>query len=184
MARRARLYPPKDEAFMTQLTEIAPSAIRQNPFQAVGRQWMLITAGAPGAFNTMTASWGTWGHLWNRDVAICFVRPQRYTYEFIERSTVYTLSFFDGAWKQALEYCGSHSGREVDKIAETGLTPFTTPGGAVSFEQAHLVLECRKLYADNLVPAGFLDPGFNDEFYPEGDHHRFYVGEIIRVLAR
>lgn len=169
---------------MTHFTEIAATDIRDNPFQLVGREWMLITGGAPDAFNTMTASWGTFGHLWERDVAICYVRPQRHTYEFMERSRVYTLSFFDETWRKALEYCGTHSGREVDKMAQTGLRPFATPGGAVGFEQARLILECRKVYAGDIAEAGFVDRAVMDGVYPARDFHRFYVGEISRVLMR
>jgi len=169
---------------MTHFTEIASRDIRDNPFQLVGREWMLITAGALNAFNTMTASWGTFGHLWERDVAICYVRPQRHTYGFMERSGVYTLSFFDETWRKALEYCGTHSGREVDKMAQTGLTPFATPAGAVGFEQARLILECRKVYAGDIAEAGFVDRAVMDGVYPDRDFHRFYVGEISRVLRR
>ncbi len=169
---------------MPHFTEIAPVEIRHNPFQIVGRDWMLITAGTPDSFNTMTASWGTWGHLWERDVAICFVRPQRYTYGFMERSGVYTLSFYEEAWRKALEYCGNHSGREVDKVRETGLIPFETPGGAVAFEEARLVLECRKLYAGDLAESGFVDPALVEENYGKRDFHRFYVGQIMRVLIK
>lgn len=169
---------------MTGFTEIAAKDIRSNPCQLIGREWMLITAGTLESFNTMTASWGNLGHLWNRDVAICYVRPQRHTLGFMERSEVYTLSFFDAAWRGALEYCGSHSGREVDKMAQTGLTPFATPGGAVSFEQARLVLECRKLYAGDLTEAGFVDKSVVSEMYGEGDFHRFFVGQITHALSK
>ncbi len=169
---------------MTHFTEIAPVDIRHNPFQLVGRDWMLITAGTPDSYNMMTASWGTWGHLWERDVAICYVRPQRYTYGFMERSTVYTLSFYEEPWRAALEYCGSHSGRDVNKAAETGLSPFETPGGAVAFEQARLILECRKLYFGDIQQAGFVDTALMDEVYPRKDFHRFYVGLIERVLIK
>lgn len=169
---------------MDQFNEIAPVNIRQNPFQTVGREWMLITAGPLDDYNTMTASWGTWGHLWERDVAICFVRPQRYTYGFMERSSTYTLSFFDAEWRKALEYCGSHSGRQVDKASATGLTPFETPSGAVAFEQARLILECRKLYSGDFGEAGFVDARVMEATYPERDFHRFFVGEITRVLSR
>lgn len=169
---------------MTRFTEIAPADIRNNPFQLVGQGWMLITAGTPDAYNTMTASWGTLGHLWEQDVAICYVRPQRHTYGFMERSCVYTLSFYEEQWRKALEYCGSHSGREVDKAAETGLIPFTTPGGAVAFEQARLVLECRKLYFGDIGQAGFVDTALMDQVYARRDFHRFYVGAIQRVLSK
>lgn len=168
---------------MSHFTEIAPVDIRNNPFQLVGREWMLVTAGTLDSFNTMTANWGVMGHLWMHDVAICFVRPQRHTYAFMERSSVYTLTFFDAPWRKALEYCGSHSGRDVDKIAETGLTPFATPGGSVAFEQASLIFECRKLYAGDLTGQGFLDMAVVNEHYSKHDFHRFYVGQIERVLV-
>ena len=168
---------------MNHFTEIAPVDIRQNPFQTVGREWMLIAAGPLDDFNAMTASWGTWGHLWERDVAICYVRPQRYTYSFMERSTSYTLSFFGAAWRKALEYCGSHSGRNVNKVHETGLIPFATPSGSVAFEQARLILECRKLYFGDIGEAGFVDAKVMESTYQQRDFHRFYVGEIIRVLS-
>jgi flavin reductase (DIM6/NTAB) family NADH-FMN oxidoreductase RutF len=169
---------------MTNFTEIPVIELRSNPFRLIGREWMLITAGALDSFNTMTASWGTLGHLWERDVAICYVRPQRHTYGFMERSGVYTLSFFGDEWREALEYCGSHSGRDVDKMAQTGLTPFATPEGAVAFEQARLILECRKLYAGDITGSGFVDSAVVDKVYPGRDFHRFYVGEIARALSR
>jgi flavin reductase (DIM6/NTAB) family NADH-FMN oxidoreductase RutF len=169
---------------MTDFTEISVTDIRSNPFQLIGRQWMLITAGTMDAFNTMTASWGTLGHLWERDVAICYVRPQRHTYGFMERSGVYTLSFFDETWRSALEYCGSHSGRDVDKMAQTGLVPFATPGGAAGFQQARLILECRKVYAGDIGEAGFVERSVIEQVYPKRDFHRFYVGEIARALSR
>lgn len=169
---------------MTHFNDISPLDIRDNPFQLVGREWMLITAGSLDLFNTMTASWGTFGHLWERDVAICYVRPQRHTYGFMERNSVYTLSFFDETWRKALEYCGTHSGRDVDKMAQTGLTPFATPGGAVGYEQARLILECRKLYTGDITEAGFIDRALMDEVYGRRDFHRFYVGEITHALMR
>jgi flavin reductase (DIM6/NTAB) family NADH-FMN oxidoreductase RutF len=166
------------------LIETAPVALRDNPFQLIGRDWMLITAGTADAFNTMTASWGALGHLWNRDVCFCFVRPQRYTFGFMERASHFTLSFFDKAYRPALDFCGSHSGRDVDKIAATGLTPLTGVTGAVYFAQARLVFECRKLYTQDVTGAGFVDPAIPAEVYGKGDFHRMYVGEIVRCLIR
>ncbi len=132
----------------------------------------------------MTASWGGLGHLWNRDVCFCFVRPQRHTFGFMERSDFFTLSFFDETYRAALDFCGSHSGRNVDKIAATGLTPITGQTGAITFAQARLVLECRKLYAGDLIKAAFTDPAIPAEVYAKGDFHRMYVGEIVTCLAR
>ncbi len=163
---------------------IAPTAISDNPFKLIGRDWMLVTAGSPGSFNTMTASWGGLGHLWNRDVCFCFVRPQRYTYRFMEQAAHFTLSFYDEAHRAALNYCGSRSGRDEDKAAAAGLTPIADETGAVYFAQARLVLVCRKLYGGDLIRAAFVDPALPAEIYSTGDFHRMYVGEIVRCLAR
>ena len=163
-------------------TEIAPTALGDNVFQSIGRDAMLITAGTLDHVNTMTASWGGWGHLWHRDVTFCFVRPQRHTFGFMEQAEYYTLCFFDKLGQAALDYCGIHSGRDVDKIAATGLTPVADATGAVYFEQARLVVVCRKLYAQFLTADSFVDQAVQDEAYPKSDFHRMYVGQIVRCL--
>ncbi len=166
------------------LIEILPDQITDNPFKLIGRDWMLIAAGSLDAFNMMTASWGALGELWGRRVAFCFVRPHRYTFQFMERAPYYTLNFFDETYRPALDYCGSHSGRDVDKARETGLTPVAGLEGAIHFAEARLVLECRKLYAQDLTPDCFLDPTIEPRHYPQRDYHRMYVGEIVRCLAK
>ncbi len=165
---------------MTRFMEIDPHELTDNVFRLIGQDWMLVTAGKREAFNTMTASWGGLGVLWNSPVSMIFVRPSRYTYEFIEREREYTLSFFGPEEKRALQICGSKSGRDIDKVKETGLTPlFDQP--APYFEQARLVLVCRKLYTHDLDPAAFLDPAMMGS-YKNGDYHRMYVGEIVKAL--
>ncbi len=166
------------------LVEITPDRIPDNPWQAIGQGWMLITAGTIDYYNTMTASWGAWGHLWERQVCFCFVRPQRHTFGFMETSAYYTLGFFDEAHRAALDYCGNHSGRDVDKAAATGLTPVAGTTGAVYFAQARLVFECRKLYAGDILPEAFVDKTIPAEVYAKRDFHRMYVGQIVRCLAR
>ncbi|MGQ9490102.1 MAG: flavin reductase family protein [Anaerolineae bacterium] len=163
---------------------VAPTALGDNPFQLIGRDWMLVTAGTAESFNAMTASWGRLGHLWNRDVCFCFVRPQRHTFGFMERASHFTLSFFPTTYRAALEYGGSHSGRDVDKTAATGLIPVADKTGAVYFAQARLVLVCRKLYGGDIVRSAFTDPALPAEVYLKGDFHRMYVGEIVRCLTR
>ncbi len=143
---------------------------------------MLITAGMPDRFNTMTASWGGLGVLWERKVAFCFIRPTRYTYEFVERSERYTLSFFREQNRKALTFCGTHSGRDRDKVREAGLTP-VRDGGFIYFNEARLVLECRKIYFQDIGPERFLDREIN-EMYSEKDYHRMYVGEIEKCLVQ
>ena len=162
--------------------EVGPEQLVDNPFKLIGRDWMLITAGDKDSFNTMTASWGGLGVLWERRVAFCFVRPTRYTYQFMERSPRYTLSFYGEQHRKALTYCGSHSGRDGDKVKASGLTP-VRDDEVVYFSEARLVLVCRKLYFQDVSAERFLDPKIN-EMYPQKDYHRMYVGEILKCLRR
>ncbi len=168
---------------MDKFKTIPATAIADNPFKLIGEDWMLITAGTPGAFNTMTASWGGLGVLWDKQVAFVFVRPTRHTFGFLERAPVFTLSFFDGTHRPALEFCGTHSGREVNKVAKTGLTPQGDISEAVYFAEARLVLVCRKIHFQDLDPAHFLDPAIAG-FYGARDYHRLYLGEITQALRR
>ncbi len=169
-----------------------------NFFHILDDDWMLITAGnhseicSPGAFhvagresfNTMTASWGTVGILWNKPIAICFVRPQRYTYRFIDNSDIYTLCFFTEQERDILDYCGTKSGRDTDKIKDTGLKPLFLDNGGIYYEQARLVLECKKLYSDRFREENFHIQQIINENYPTKDFHKFFIGEIITCLVR
>lgn len=161
--------------------EIHPGEIPGNPIHIIGQDWMLITAGTPDHFNTMTASWGGLGELWFKPVCFCFVRPHRYTYEFMEQYDVFTLSFFSEDFKSQLNFCGSRSGRETDKVEQCGFTIRKTQSGSVFFDEARLILECRKIYYNDLLPEHMLDKSIMKN-YPQHDYHRMYVGEILRVL--
>ncbi len=164
--------------------EIKPYDLTGNFFRTINEDWMLITAGKADHFNTMTASWGTLGIFWNKKIAICFIRPQRYTFEFAERYAWYTLSFFPEGYRDVLNFCGTRSGRDHDKVRETGLKPMETPAGNVIFEQARLALECRILYSDYLKPESFHIKELIPENYPRKDFHKFYIGEIEHVYLR
>jgi flavin reductase (DIM6/NTAB) family NADH-FMN oxidoreductase RutF len=159
-----------------------PEAVQDNVFKLIGKDWMLITAGTRESFNTMTASWGGMGVLWDKKVCFAFVRPTRYTFEFLEKSEVYTFSFLEEQYRAILMYCGTKSGRDVNKVIETNLTPIFG-NGTVFFAEARLVMECRKIYVQDITPGNFLDQTMN-EYYPKKDYHRIYVGEIIRCLKR
>ena len=154
-------------------------AVKENVVQLISDGWGLLTAGTAESFNTMTISWGALGELWGKDVAIVFVRPQRYTLEFLEREDRFTLSFYDPAYRPALALCGSKSGRELDKAAAAGLTP-AQPDGTMTFAQAKLTLVCRKIAVQALDPAGFLDPSIESN-YDGGDYHKVFIGEILKV---
>ncbi len=153
-----------------------------NPFTAIGRDWMLITAEKDGKINTMTASWGMLGVLWNKPVAQIFIRPQRYTKEFVDHNDLFTLSFFSGH-KQALSILGTKSGRDCDKIAEAGLHPISVDGQP-GFEEARMTLVCKKLYTDILEPQHFLDPAIAQANYPESDYHTAYIAQILNVWVQ
>lgn len=168
------------------MKEISISELNINPMTLISDEWMLITAGTKErGWNTMTASWGhlgaIWGHGKGLPTAVCYVRPQRYTKEFLDREEVYTLSFFPG-YKKELAYLGSHSGRDGDKVAETGLTP-VFDGECTYFAEAKLVLVCRKLYRGTLTENGFYDRSIIAQNYPERDFHDIYYGQIVKVLA-
>ena len=151
----------------------------------IGKDWMLITAGRDtSAFNTMTASWGTLGFLWEKNVAIVFIRPQRYTKEFVDANEILTLSFYDERYRDALKICGTKSGRNTNKVQEAGLTPISTPAGSVAFAEANMILECRKLYAAPFDSAAFIDTTIVGKMYPNQDFHTVYVGEIINAYIK
>ncbi|MBE6589057.1 MAG: flavin reductase family protein [Ruminococcaceae bacterium] len=167
---------------MKHFKEIPPYEI-DRILTRIGKEWMLVSAGDKGSSNTMTASWGCMGVLWNKPVAVCFIRPQRYTYTFTETHDRLSLSFFDGGYRDALTLCGRLSGRDVDKFAAAGLTLACTDDGVPYPEEASLVLVCKKLYVDDLKKSSFLDESLLSN-YPADDFHRVYVCEIEKVLSR
>ncbi len=159
--------------------EINIRELRDNFVKMISNDWALLTAGTKNNFNTMTVSWGGIGELWNKDVCFVFVRPQRYTYEFIEKNDYFALSFFGGEYKKELGICGSKSGRDIDKIKETGFIPvdFET---AVGFEQAKVNIVLKKLAYLDMKPDGFIDENIMKN-YANNDFHRVYVGEIVKI---
>ncbi len=168
---------------MSQFQSIAPESLQDNFFSRIGKEWSLVTAGTADRFNTMTASWGGVGVLWNKNVAFTFIRQSRYTLSFVNDHDYYTLTFFGDEQKKALAYCGSHSGRDVDKIKETGLTPVFDKQ-APYFAEADMVLVCRKLYRQTMTADSFLDPAAVDRWYGDNDWHEVFVGEIVEVLKK
>jgi len=168
----------------TSFKKITPQEIQDNPIKMIADDWMLITAGNQDEFNMMTASWGTIGNLWNEPVVFIFVRPQRYTYEFTENSDYFTLTFFEEKHRDILQFCGTKSGRDFDKVKETGLTPVFTELGNVYYEQARLVIECEKIYADFLKEDKFIDQAIVEKMYPNKDFHKVYVGKILNVWVK
>jgi flavin reductase (DIM6/NTAB) family NADH-FMN oxidoreductase RutF len=166
------------------MTEIQASEIKENPIQLFDRSWALVTAGHAGDLNTMTISWGSLGELWNKPVVTVYVSCDRYTHEFMEREDRFTVAFFPEQYRPALTHLGTHSGRDSDKIAESGLTLEFLASGQPSFAEADMVIEARKIYG-----APFMSEGFGDvpaAFYSSRGIgiHSVYIGEIEHVWVR
>lgn len=164
------------------MKEINIRDIRKSAVGLISDGWGLVTAGNEEKFNTMTVSWGGLGEIWGKDAVFIFIRPQRYTYEFLEREDFFTLSFYGEEFRDALKICGSKSGRDIDKPAATGLTPVFTDS-SVTFEQAEYTLVCRKMASQFIDPKGFDDTDI-EKNYLSGDYHKVYIGEIVKVYAK
>ena len=163
------------------LKAIEPAQLKDNTFSLIGDEWMLITAGDREGCNTMTASWGGLGVLWGEPCATAYIRPQRYTKEFVDSQEYFTLSFFGADYRKELALCGAKSGRELDKIKECGFTVEFTEEGAPMFQQARLTLVCRKLYAQEMDPAA-MPAWVRDKWYPGQDYHTMYIGQIVKAF--
>lgn len=161
------------------MKEIPVNELNFNPWNKIGKEWFLLTSGnEESGFNTMTAAWGFAGVMWGKNVFTTVVRPNRYTYEFMEKNELFTASFFDDKYRKELIFCGSYSGRDCNKIAQTKLSPEFIDG-TTAFEEAKLILVCRKIYAqdmdlslmaEDVKPANGSDP-----------IHKQFIGEIVKA---
>jgi flavin reductase (DIM6/NTAB) family NADH-FMN oxidoreductase RutF len=165
------------------LKKISIDELNLNPFTAIGKEWFLLTAGSIDSFNTMTASWGGVGVMWGKNVVTTVVRSNRHTFDYINTQDTFTISFYPQECKDILNYCGSHSGKDVDKVAETGLKPVALDGG-VAFEQSKLVFVCKKLYAQELDTKNFTDTECTKWYSDTNPIHTAFVGEIVAVYSQ
>ncbi len=168
--------------------EISPYDFSSAVFNDIAKKWMLIGTPdeAKGRVNAMTASWGGVGVIWNKPYAVCFIRPQRHSFELAEKCDKIGLSFLsedcDNA-RKIYNICGTKSGRDMDKIAETGLS-YIDFDGAVGFAQADTVIVGKKIYCDMIKPECFLDSSIISSSYPNGDFHKLYLCEIEKIYVR
>lgn len=162
---------------------ISPEELNENIFKLIAKDWMLLSAGNIESFNNMTASWGGMGNLWNKPVAFIFVRPPRHTYKFIESNDFFTINFFEEKYRDILNLSGTKSGRDIDKMKNIGLTPVESENKSVYYSEARLIMECKKIYFQDIIPENFLDDTIINK-YPQKDFHRMYVGEITKTLIK
>lgn len=160
------------------------SEFNVNPFTLFKKDNALITAGTLANHNTMTIGWGTLGVLWRKEIAIAYVKPNRYTYEFTNNSKYFVLAWFDdSSWsKDMLLKCGTKSGRDIDKDKECGLTPFEIDGG-IGYNEASILIVCEKIYQDDFIKESFLDNTY-DEIYKDDLVHRRYIGKIVSIYQK
>ncbi|SOB92352.1 flavin reductase family protein [Pseudobutyrivibrio ruminis] len=150
-----------------------------NIFEQYDKKWALLTVGDKDKFNTMTISWGGLGTLWNKPVATVYVRTSRYTNEFMKDNDYFTVSFYPEEYKKTLGVLGSKSGRDMDKVHESGLTPKEVENG-ITFEEAEVTLVCRKLISQRLEPENMI-PEIAKQFYENEAQHDMYVGEVVFI---
>ena len=149
-------------------------------FKQFDKKWALLTAGKEGDFNTMTISWGGMGTIWSKPVVTAYVRTSRYTHEFADREDYFTVSFYPEEYKKVLGVLGSKSGRDMDKIGGSGLTP-KKAGESITFEEAEVTLLCKKLFKQKLDKNNILDPEAK-AFYDGDAEHDMYIGEVVEIL--
>lgn len=155
-----------------------------DPFTKIGTEWMAVTAGDEEKVNTMTASWGTLGVLWGKNVVSIFIRDSRYTKEFIDKQDTFSLTFFDQENKPALKYFGAVSGRIEDKISNAKMHIDRAKDGTPYIDEGNLVFICRKMSATKISPEQFIDSSIDGTWYKDGDYHTMYIGEVTEILAR
>ncbi len=153
-----------------------------NPFEKIGKDWGLVSAGSKQKANTMAVNWGGLGVLWGKNVVFIFIRDSRYTKEFIDAGDFFSVSFMDKNYRDALNYCGSHSGRDEDKVANAGLT-WAYKHSIPYIDEGNFILLCQKLAAMKITDDSFISPEIK-KWYADGDMHTMYVGEILEIMAR
>ncbi|WMJ75981.1 MULTISPECIES: flavin reductase [unclassified Sedimentibacter] len=168
---------------MNNFIEIKPEELNNSPFKMIGSDWMLVTAEKDSKINTMTASWGGLGVMWNKDVSFIVIRPTRYTKEFIDNSDRFSLAFFNNSFKKQLTYLGTVSGRSEDKVSKSGLTTEHF-NGTPYFSEADTVIICKKLYSQKFGSEFFIENSLDEVNYPNKDYHTLYISEVENIFVK
>ncbi len=162
--------------------EVNINEFELNPFQFWGENWALVTAGTKNGVNTMTVGWGNVGVLWQKKVVSIYIRPQRYTKEFVDKNDRFSVTSFGKERREELSYLGKASGKQEDKISKAGLT-VEYEDGVPYIGEGNIIFICRKLYEHEINPELFIDKTI-DKFYPEKDYHTEYIAEIEKILVK
>ena len=165
-------------------------------FTMFENRWALVTAGMLDDFNTCTVSWGSMGNIWGPNggdisTVTVYIHPARYTQEFMAKYDTFTVSFFPESYRKARGYLGSHSGRDENKVANSGLTPVAA-GDGVTFKEAELTFVCKKL-SEHQFDEAYLAEKVKDYYasnpavYTQAGHdrwepHYMYIGEVVDAI--
>lgn len=171
------------EVFMHSFQKVSSQLMECNPFEKIGKEWMLVTAGDEEKANTMTASWGGMGVMWGKNVVYVVIRQSRFTKEFIDEKGTFSLSFLGEKHRNMLKYLGSVSGRTEDKIKEAGVE-LDFENGVPYVDQGNLALICKVMSATRIEPGDFVEPGIDEQWYSDKDYHTLYIAEVTDILAR
>ena len=174
---------------MTQESEktfqkIDPKELTDNPVSLFADNWFVISAGDSTKFNEMTVSWGNLGNVWEEPSITIYIRNTRFTYPFIDNGRYFVLNSFDEEYRDKVKFIGSHSGRDTDKVKETGLTPKFTELGNPYFEEAKLVIECEKMYYDDIVRTQLFEKGQEMYSVESDETHRMFIGRIVNMWVK
>ena len=177
-----------DTNWQSHYDRIEATDLPDNVINLIGKQWMLVTSGNTSSYNTMTASWGAIGYMWSRPSTFIAVRDSRHTYQFLQREESFTLSFFTEEYRGALRICGTKSGRDTDKVSEAGLTPLETPSGLMSFKEARMILECKKIFVQEMDYANLTQPYkekiMEESYNKEPSKHQLFISEITNIWIK
>ena len=168
---------------------INPKDIKENPIRMFGDDWAVVAAGNKENFNELTVSWGALGDAWwdNMPIAIIFVSATRYTHEFLEKYDTFSINVFPKEFRKAVAYIGSHSGKNEDKVAKTGLEVDFTEQETPIFPQSRLIIECRKVYSHDLDRSKFTESligNYNQKKFLGVVPHTVYFGEIFNCWEK
>jgi len=164
-----------------------------NPFDYAGqicesmKKGILLTTKAGEKVNTMTIGWGHIGIEWGKPIFVAYVRETRHTKQMLEENGEFTVNVPNGAFDgKILGYCGSKSGRDVNKISELNLTleepiSISVPG----IKELPLTLECKVIYKQkqdlSAIPEELIRRYYPTDETGFQDYHYAYYGEILNA---
>ncbi|MDF2476933.1 MAG: flr 2 [Sphingobacterium sp.] len=176
----------QNTGWQSQYDHIDPKDLPDNAIELVSEQWMVVTAGKENAFNSMVISWGGLGYIWEKPVVFTFINSSRYTYQFLQQESGYTLAVFPEKYRGALHILGSKSGKSNDKVKEAGLTPIKTPSGLISYKEARMIIECKNIMIQDLDYNKTVPSYKIADMYKNApmSHHNMFISEITNIWLK